>query len=35
LVSWISKKKDSIYLSTVEVEYMVLGSCYTQVLWMK
>lgn len=35
LVSWASKKQDSISLSTAEVEYIdVVGSC-TQVVWMK
>ena len=29
LVSWISKKKNSVSLSTAEVEYIVAGSCYT------
>jgi hypothetical protein len=34
LVSWLSKKQSSVYLSTVEVEYIVT-TCCTQVLWMK
>jgi len=34
LVSWFSKKKSSIALSTTEVEYVVVASCYTQLLWM-
>jgi hypothetical protein len=35
LVSWLSKNKSSISLSTVEVEYIAAATCYTQVLWMK
>lgn len=35
LVAWHNKKQDSIYLSTVEEEYMAIVSCCTQVLWMK
>ena len=35
LVSWLSKKKTSILLSTVEVEYIAVKTCCTQVLWMK
>ena len=35
LVSWISKKQNSISLSTAEVEYIAAGSCYTQLLWMQ
>jgi hypothetical protein len=34
LVSWLSKKKGSISLSTIEVEYIVVATCCTQVLWM-
>ena len=29
------KKQSSISLSTAEAEYIVAGSCCTQVLWMK
>ena len=32
LVSWISKKQNSIYLSTAETEYIVASSCCTQLL---
>ena len=32
LVSWMSKKKNSISLSTVEVEYIATSSCCTQLL---
>ena len=35
LVSWISKKKSSISLSTAEAKYIVVASCCTQVIWMK
>ena len=34
LVSWMSKKQNSISLATAEVEYIVAGSCCTQLLWM-
>jgi hypothetical protein len=34
LVAWISKKKGSISLSTTEVEYIVVATCCTQILWM-
>jgi hypothetical protein len=34
LVAWISKKKGSISLSTTKVEYIVVSTCCTQVLWM-
>ncbi|XP_062099829.1 secreted RxLR effector protein 161-like [Humulus lupulus] len=35
LVSWYSKKQNSISLSTTEAEYIAVDSCYTQLLWMK
>ena len=35
MVSWHSKKQNFISLSTTEVEYIVVGSCCTQLLWMK
>jgi hypothetical protein len=35
LVSWASKKQNSIALSTTEVEYIIAGSCCAQSLWMK
>ena len=35
LVSWHSKKHNSVTLSTAEVEYISAGSCYAQILWMK
>ena len=34
-MTWLSKKHNSISLSNAEVEYIVVGSCYTQLLWMK
>jgi hypothetical protein len=34
LVAWLIKKKGSISLSTTEVEYIVVATYYTQVLWM-
>ena len=35
LVSWSSKKQNSIALSTAEVEYVAAGACCAQLLWMK
>ncbi|XP_022682218.1 uncharacterized protein LOC101773699 [Setaria italica] len=35
LVSWSSKKQNSVALSTSEVEYISAGSCCAQFLWMK
>ena len=35
LISWFSKKQNSISLSTTEAEYIAAGSCCTQLLWMK
>ena len=35
LVSQMSKKQNSISLSTVEVEYIDVSSCCTQLLWMQ
>ena len=32
LVSWISKKQNSILLSTAEAKYIAAGSCCTQLL---
>ena len=31
----MSKKQNSISLSTTEAEYIVAGSCCSQLLWMK
>ena len=35
LVSWSSKKQNSVALSTAEAKYISAGSCYAQLLWMK
>jgi hypothetical protein len=35
LVSWASKKQNSIALSTVEAEYIAVGHCCAQLLWMR
>ncbi|KAG5562829.1 hypothetical protein RHGRI_005526 [Rhododendron griersonianum] len=35
LVAWLSKKQNSISLSTAEAEYIAAGSACTQLLWMK
>jgi hypothetical protein len=35
LVSWSSKKQNSVALSTAEVEYVTAGSCCAQLLWMR
>ena len=35
LISWHSKKQNSISLSTAEAEYIAGGSCCTHLLWMK
>ncbi|GAV69162.1 hypothetical protein CFOL_v3_12663 [Cephalotus follicularis] len=35
LVSWFSKKQNSVALSTTEAEYVEAGSCCAQVLWLK
>jgi hypothetical protein len=32
LVSWASKKQNSVALSTVEAEYVAVGHCYAQLL---
>lgn len=34
-MSWISKKHTSISLSSIEVEYIAVVECCTQVEWMK
>ena len=34
LVSWSSKKQNSVTLSTAEAEYIAAGSCCAQLLWM-
>jgi hypothetical protein len=35
LVSWSSKKQNSVVLSTAKAEYVSAGSCCAQLLWMK
>ncbi len=35
LVSWSSKKQNSVAHSTTEAEYVSAGSCCAQLLWMK
>jgi hypothetical protein len=35
LVSWSSKKQNLIALSTAEAEYIAVGSCCTQILYLK
>jgi hypothetical protein len=35
LVSWSSKKQNSVALSTVEAEYVAAGQCCAQLLWMR
>ena len=35
LVIWMSKKQNSISLSTAKAEYIAAGSCCSQLLWMK
>ena len=34
-MAWISKKQNSISLSTIEAEYVAATKCCTQVEWMK
>ena len=35
LVSWGSRKQNSIALSTTEAEYIAAAACCTQLLWLK
>ena len=35
LVSWSSRKQNSIALSTAEAEYVAAGACCAQLLWMR
>ena len=34
-MSWSSKKQNCVALSTAEAEYVAVGACYAQLLWMK
>jgi hypothetical protein len=34
-VSWSSKKQNCVALSTAEAEYIAVGACCAQLLWMK
>jgi hypothetical protein len=34
LVSWSSRKQTSVTLSIDEAEYIIVGRCCTQILWM-
>ena len=35
LVSWSSRKQNSVAISTTEAEYVAAGSCCAQILWMR
>jgi hypothetical protein len=35
LVSWASKKQNFVALSTAEAEYIAVGHCCAQLLWMR
>ncbi|KAG8650820.1 hypothetical protein MANES_07G073615v8 [Manihot esculenta] len=35
LISWCSKKQNSVALSTAEAEYVAAGLCCSQILWIK
>ena len=35
LVSWTSKKQNSVALSTTKAEYITVGACCAQILYMK
>jgi hypothetical protein len=35
LVSWSSKKQNSVALSIAEAKYIATGNCCAQILWMK
>ncbi|CAA7039091.1 unnamed protein product [Microthlaspi erraticum] len=35
LIAWLNKKQNSVSLSTAEAEYIALGSCCTQLIWMR
>ena len=35
LVSWGSRKQNSITLSTTEAEYIAIVACYSKMMWLK
>ncbi|XP_047260453.1 secreted RxLR effector protein 161-like, partial [Capsicum annuum] len=35
LITWSTKKQNSVALSTAEAEYVAVGSCCAQLLWIK
>jgi len=35
LVSWYSKKHNIVALATAEIEYVALGHCCSQILWIR
>nr|XP_016490488.1 PREDICTED: uncharacterized mitochondrial protein AtMg00810-like [Nicotiana tabacum] len=35
LISWGTRKQNSVALSTAEAKYVVVASCYAQLLWIK
>jgi hypothetical protein len=35
LISWFSKKRNCVFLSTTEAEYIAASSSCSQLLWMK
>ncbi|XP_070011070.1 secreted RxLR effector protein 161-like [Nicotiana sylvestris] len=35
LISWGTRKQNSVTLSTAEAEYVAAASCYAQLLWIK
>ncbi|XP_047335650.1 uncharacterized mitochondrial protein AtMg00810-like [Impatiens glandulifera] len=35
LISWFSKKQASITMSIVDVEYLAVGSCCAQLMWIQ
>ena len=35
MISWYSKKQQTISNSTIEADYITAGSCYAQILWIR
>ena len=35
LITWSSKKRNTIALSTIEAKYVFAANCYGQILWIK